>query len=67
MKIATRLSSPKSRQFIAGDVSKKGDSPGGTGEPRYKAYWLPQVEERPVDPNHTVPTGRVAFWDGPRQ
>ena len=38
------------RQFIAWDVSKKSDPPEGRCEPRYPMYWLPQVEERPVDP-----------------
>jgi hypothetical protein len=36
--------------YCLGCVQKKVTVPEGRCEPRYPMYWLPEVEERPVDP-----------------
>ena len=62
MMVATRLSSPKSRQFIAWDVSKKGDRPVGTVVIKSgRTFFLHWAVNTSSSAAHTVPTGRVFF------
>jgi hypothetical protein len=62
MKVATRLSSPKSRQFIAWYRCEKGNRPGGYGmigsarRATLRTINQPEVGIRPC------PTGRIPVW-----
>jgi hypothetical protein len=54
------------RQFIAWNVLKRRPVPQGRCEPRYPTCSAPGSKTS-RQPNHTVPTGRVARWTLPRQ